>query len=212
MSHSPPSTTPTQESVVPTPTVGSPRVMLVPIPTVGSPHVMPCVLQQLQDLELSFQMCTSREGSSSAPMHVQNLDTSLSRGSSGEELEQQPVTADSSIQPMTNVNPQPNDGSIPQYNIAQPPVQAQPESLNHRDTDLAELEPGEFTLQEEWAQVLFQEIPLLILILSSEMKIKYACGADMEYIGYKKEELVGKVITDFLHPSDSAMYVQPTQS
>jgi PAS domain S-box-containing protein len=55
----------------------------------------------------------------------------------------------------------------------------------------------------KWYQSLMQNSSDLILVISSEKKIKYASPASTKIFNYSPEELVQLNLTDFVHPEDS---------
>lgn len=63
----------------------------------------------------------------------------------------------------------------------------------------------EFTKKRNWPQRLLEEVPDFIHVLSSDGKILYAANSSKALTGYAPEELIGKLIVDFIHEDDAAL-------
>lgn len=115
------------------------------------------------------------------------------------------------IVPMVNLDPQlqPGDGNVSQYNLSSLGA-LQQQSLYQ--TEYGNSVGGgtsltEFTKRRNWSQRLLEEIQDFLHILTPEMKIVYASSSGKGLTGYDTEELLGRVITDYMHPDDSGLYV-----
>jgi len=146
---------------------------------------------------------------------LQSMQISSQMSANGGMLGDHSMMMDPLIVPMVNLDPQlqPGDGGVPQYNLSSmgTPVQLQPQSLYQSDygssvgggTSLTE-----FTKRRNWSQRLLEELQDFLHILTPEMKIVYASPSGKSLTGYDTEELLGRVITDYMHPDDSGLYAQ----
>lgn len=65
----------------------------------------------------------------------------------------------------------------------------------------------EFTKRRNWSQRILEELQDFLHILSPTGKIVYASPSAKSLTGFEPEELMGKFITEFIHPDDSGLYV-----
>lgn len=65
----------------------------------------------------------------------------------------------------------------------------------------------EFTKRRNWSQRILEELQDFLHILSPTGKIVYASPSAKSLTGFDPEELMGKFITEFIHPDDSGLYV-----
>lgn len=63
----------------------------------------------------------------------------------------------------------------------------------------------DFTKRKNWPQRLLEEIPDFIHVLSPDGKIIYAAQSAKHVTGYLAEDLMGKVLSDFLHEDDRGL-------
>lgn len=63
----------------------------------------------------------------------------------------------------------------------------------------------EFTKRRNWSQRLLEELQDFLHILTPEMKIVYASPSGKALTGYETDELLGRVMTDFIHSDDSGL-------
>jgi PAS domain-containing protein len=63
----------------------------------------------------------------------------------------------------------------------------------------------EFTKRKNWPQRLLEEVPDFMHVLSPDGKIIYAAPSAKQVTGYAAEELVGKILADFLHGDDRGL-------
>ncbi|KAI5807644.1 hypothetical protein DFH27DRAFT_328497 [Peziza echinospora] len=66
----------------------------------------------------------------------------------------------------------------------------------------------EFTKRRNWSQRLLEELQDFLHILTPEMKIVYASPSGKALTGYEVDELLGRVMTDFIHPDDSGLFIR----
>ncbi|KAF8458056.1 hypothetical protein BGX38DRAFT_642710 [Terfezia claveryi] len=146
---------------------------------------------------------------------LQNMQISSQMGANGGMLTDHPMMMDPLSVPMVNLDPQlqPGDGGVPHYNISSmgTPVQLQPQSLYQSDygnsvgggTSLTE-----FTKRRNWSQRLLEELQDFLHILTPEMKIVYASPSGKSLTGYDTEELLGRMITEYIHPDDATLFMR----
>jgi PAS domain S-box-containing protein len=65
----------------------------------------------------------------------------------------------------------------------------------------------EFTKRRNWSQRVLEELRDFLHILSPEGRILYVSPSAKALTGYDSSELVGKFISDFVHPDDSALFI-----
>jgi len=63
----------------------------------------------------------------------------------------------------------------------------------------------EFTKRRNWSQRILEELQDFLHILSPTGKMVYASPSSKALTGFGPEELLGKFITEFIHPDDSAL-------
>lgn len=61
----------------------------------------------------------------------------------------------------------------------------------------------EFTKRRNWSQRIIEELQDFLHILTPNGKIRYASPTCKSMTGYSPDELVGRMITDFIHADDS---------
>ena len=66
----------------------------------------------------------------------------------------------------------------------------------------------EFTKRRNWSQRVIEEIRDFLHILTPEGRVIYASPSCKMLTGYEQSEIVGHVITDFIHPDDSSLYIR----
>lgn len=66
----------------------------------------------------------------------------------------------------------------------------------------------DFAKGKNWSQWIVEQLRDLLHILTSDGRILYVSPSSQHLIGYLQTELVGKFIVDFIHPDDSAVFVQ----
>lgn len=66
----------------------------------------------------------------------------------------------------------------------------------------------EFTKRRNWSQRILEELQDFLHILSPTGKIVYASPSAKSLTGFDPEELMGKFITEFIHPDDSGLFVR----
>ena len=66
----------------------------------------------------------------------------------------------------------------------------------------------EFTKRRNWSQRVIEEIRDFLHILTPDGRIIYASPSCKMLTGYEQSQIVGYVITDFIHPDDSSLYIR----
>ncbi|KAJ6261748.1 hypothetical protein Dda_2547 [Drechslerella dactyloides] len=66
----------------------------------------------------------------------------------------------------------------------------------------------EFTKRRNWSQRIIEELQDLLCILTPSGKIRYASPNASMIIGYGADELLGRMITDFVHADDSHIFIR----
>ncbi|KAF3921517.1 hypothetical protein AA313_de0200720 [Arthrobotrys entomopaga] len=66
----------------------------------------------------------------------------------------------------------------------------------------------EFTKRRNWSQRIIEELQDLLCILTPSGKIRYSSPNTKTITGYGTEELLGRMITDFVHTDDSHIFIR----
>jgi PAS domain S-box-containing protein len=66
----------------------------------------------------------------------------------------------------------------------------------------------EFTKRRNWSQRVLEELRDFLHILTPDGRILYVSPSVKALTGYESSELVGKFISDFVHPDDSAIFIR----
>ncbi|OAP56196.1 hypothetical protein AYL99_09375 [Fonsecaea erecta] len=66
----------------------------------------------------------------------------------------------------------------------------------------------EFTRRKNWTQRLLEELKDLLYILTPDGRLLYVSPSAKHLTGYDPEELIGKSISDFIHPDDSSLFIR----
>lgn len=66
----------------------------------------------------------------------------------------------------------------------------------------------EFTKRRNWSQRVLDELKDLMYILSPDGRLLFVSPSAKHLTGYESQDLVGKSISDFIHPDDSALYIR----
>lgn len=66
----------------------------------------------------------------------------------------------------------------------------------------------EFTKRRNWSQRVIEEIRDLLHILTPDGRILYVSPSCKMLTGYESQQIVGRIITDFIHPDDSSIYIR----
>ena len=147
---------------------------------------------------------------------LQNMQISSQMGPGGGIMGDHSMMMDPLIVPMVNLDPQlqPTDGGgVPQYNLSSlgpASVPLQPPQVYQNDygnTVGGGTSLTEFTKRRNWSQRLLEELQDFLHILTPEMKIVYASPSGKSLTGFDTEELLGRVITEYMHPDDSGLCV-----
>ncbi|CEG76527.1 Putative White collar 2 protein [Rhizopus microsporus] len=67
---------------------------------------------------------------------------------------------------------------------------------------------GEFTRRKNWSQSILDAIRDVVHVLSSDLHILYCSDASSEILGYKPDEIVGHLFTEFIHVDDVDNFVR----
>lgn len=66
----------------------------------------------------------------------------------------------------------------------------------------------EFTKRRNWSQRVLDELKDLLYILTSDGRLLYLSPSAKLLTGYEPSELVGKSISDFVHPDDASLFIR----
>jgi PAS domain S-box-containing protein len=66
----------------------------------------------------------------------------------------------------------------------------------------------EFTKRRNWSQRVLEELRDFLHILTPDARLLYVSPSTKALTGYDAEELVTKLITDFIHPDDSGLFLR----
>lgn len=66
----------------------------------------------------------------------------------------------------------------------------------------------EFTKRRNWSQRVLEELKDLMYILTPDGRLLYVSPSAKNLTGYDPQDLLGKLISGFVHPDDSALYVR----
>ncbi|EPS42524.1 hypothetical protein H072_3514 [Dactylellina haptotyla CBS 200.50] len=66
----------------------------------------------------------------------------------------------------------------------------------------------EFTKRRNWSQRIIEELQDLLCILTPSGKIRYSSPNTKTLTGYGTEELLGRMVTDFVHQDDSHIFIR----
>ncbi|KAK6522841.1 blue light receptor [Arthrobotrys megalospora] len=66
----------------------------------------------------------------------------------------------------------------------------------------------EFTKRRNWSQRIIEELQDLLCILTPSGKIRYTSPNTKQITGYTGDELLGRMITDFVHADDSHIFIR----
>ncbi|KAK6539288.1 blue light receptor [Orbilia ellipsospora] len=66
----------------------------------------------------------------------------------------------------------------------------------------------EFTKRRNWSQRIIEELQDLLCILTPSGKIRYSSPNTKTITGYSTDELLGRMITDFVHTDDSHIFIR----
>ncbi|RUP44201.1 hypothetical protein BC936DRAFT_149796 [Jimgerdemannia flammicorona] len=66
----------------------------------------------------------------------------------------------------------------------------------------------DFTKRKNWSQRIIEELKDFLHVLSPAGKVMYCSPSSLELVGYAPEELVGRIITEFIHVDDIDMFIR----
>lgn len=124
-----------------------------------------------------------------------------------------------------------NPSSIPQLQFIQPSVEAESNTLPTKDEGEASggsavgagplphsyrvpPVPGtgstltEFTKRRNWSQRVIEELRDILHILSPDGRLLYVSPSTRDLTGYESQDIVGKLISDYVHPDDSNVFIR----
>ena len=76
-------------------------------------------------------------------------------------------------------------------------------SAQHQNSTLTE-----FTKRRNWSQRVLEELKDFLYILTPDGRILFVSPSAKQLTGHNPQDLVGKSISDFIHPDDSALYIR----
>lgn len=175
-------------------------------------HIVPVTMSMIGN----HHMMGSAPGLPHVSGQLQNMQISSQMGPGGGIMGDHSMMMDPLIVPMVNLDPQlqPQDGGgVPHYNLSSlgpASVPLQPPQVYQNDygnTVGGGTSLTEFTKRRNWSQRLLEELQDFLHILTPEMKIVYASPSGKTLTGFDTEELLGRVITEYMHPDDSGLCV-----
>ncbi|OCT50157.1 Cutinase protein palindrome-binding protein [Cladophialophora carrionii] len=66
----------------------------------------------------------------------------------------------------------------------------------------------EFTKRRNWSQRVVEELKDLMYILTPNGRILYVSPSARQLTGYNPQDLIGKSVSEFVHPDDSSLYIR----
>jgi PAS domain S-box-containing protein len=66
----------------------------------------------------------------------------------------------------------------------------------------------EFTKRRNWSQRVLEELKDLMYILTPDGRILYVSPSAKTLTGYNPQDLIGKTVSEFVHPDDSSLYIR----
>jgi len=126
-------------------------------------------------------------------------DRGLRQGSGSSVETQVPVVSDLVLQPVLSIV------LVWDYPFASSPSGSQLQ-FQGAGAGVAPLSPS--TVRRTWPQVRQDDHKDFFQVLSPEMRILYASPSGRSMTGYNPSELLGRMITDYIHPDDSAVFMR----
>lgn len=96
-------------------------------------------------------------------------------------------------------------GHMPANNAGAGPL---PAGFAVQNTQISGSTLTEFTKRRNWSQRVIEELKDLMYILTPDGRLLYVSPSAKTLTGYDAADLVGKSISDFLHPDDSNLFIQ----
>ncbi|KAF2277892.1 uncharacterized protein EI97DRAFT_277324 [Westerdykella ornata] len=84
-------------------------------------------------------------------------------------------------------------------------IRAEPHTSNPRSSTVM---LSEFTKRRHWQRDVLQEMRDLLHVLKPDGEILYVSPSCKTLTGWEDSQLVGRIVNDFIHPDDAALYVQ----
>ncbi|EXJ83480.1 hypothetical protein A1O1_07103 [Capronia coronata CBS 617.96] len=97
------------------------------------------------------------------------------------------------------------DNNMPTNNAGAGPL---PTGFAIQGSQLAGSTLTEFTKRRNWSQRVIEELKDLMYILTPDGRLLYVSPSAKTLTGYDAAELVGKSISEFIHPDDSNLFIQ----
>ncbi|KIY02224.1 uncharacterized protein Z520_02362 [Fonsecaea multimorphosa CBS 102226] len=96
------------------------------------------------------------------------------------------------------------DSSMPSNGIGAGPLPTDFNFQNiHSSSTLTE-----FTRRKNWTQRLLEELKDLVYILTPDGRLLYVSPSAKQLTGHDPKDLIGKSISDFIHPDDSSLFIR----
>lgn len=119
----------------------------------------------------------------------------------------------SMLQPQQSTGPQDPNGMSTQtiINSAEQPVIGAgplPQSYGMHSTPVGGNNLTEFTKRRNWSQRVIEELKDFLYILSHDGRFVYASPSIKELTGHGADEIVGKLMADFIHPEDGTIFIR----
>jgi PAS domain S-box-containing protein len=97
------------------------------------------------------------------------------------------------------------DGNMPTNGVGAGPL---PTDYTASATQHSTSTLTEFTKRRNWSQRVLEELKDLMYILTPDGRILYISPSAKLLLGYDPEELVGKSVSEIVHPDDSTLYIR----
>ncbi|KIW81445.1 hypothetical protein Z517_04470 [Fonsecaea pedrosoi CBS 271.37] len=97
------------------------------------------------------------------------------------------------------------DSSMPVNGIGAGPL---PTDFGMQTVSASNSTVTEFTRRKNWTQRLLEELKDLLYILTPDGRLLYVSPSAKQLTGYEPNELIGKSISDFIHPDDSSLFIR----
>ncbi len=98
------------------------------------------------------------------------------------------------------------DGNLPINGVGAGPLPTDFAAQNNQHPSSSTL--TEFTKRRNWSQRVLEELKDLMYILTPDGRILYVSPSAKHLTGYTPQDLIGKSVSEFVHPDDSALYIR----
>ena len=99
-----------------------------------------------------------------------------------------------------------SDSNMPTNGVGAGPLPTDFAAQNNQHPSSSTL--TEFTKRRNWSQRVLEELKDLMYILTPDGRILYVSPSAKHLTGYTPQELIGKSVSEFVHPDDSALYIR----